>query len=49
MTSHIYLIIGRNGVYELSDIIRDLKSYTSRRNRSLSETLRPVWKAKRTG
>ena len=30
MTSHIHMIIGTNGTNRLEDIIRDLKSYTSR-------------------
>ena len=30
MTSHVHLIIGTDGKNKLEDIIRDLKSYTSR-------------------
>jgi REP element-mobilizing transposase RayT len=30
MTSHVHMIIGTNGDNKLQDIIRDLKSYTSR-------------------
>ena len=30
MTSHIHLILGSDGTMPLHDIIRDLKSYTSR-------------------
>lgn len=30
MTSHVHLIIGTDGTNKLQDIIRDLKSYTSR-------------------
>ncbi len=30
MTNHVHLIIGNNGATEFSNIIRDLKSYTSR-------------------
>jgi putative transposase len=33
MTSHIHMIIGRNGIHDLSEIIRDLKSFTSRHTR----------------
>ena len=29
MTNHIHLIVGRNGVYKIEDIIRDFKKYTS--------------------
>ena len=34
MTSHIHLIIGTKGDNELQDIIRDLKSFTSKRIRA---------------
>jgi putative transposase len=37
MTSHIHLIIGRDGDDNMEDIIRDLKSYTSKRFRILLE------------
>lgn len=37
MTSHIHMIIGRNGTSNLSDIIRDLKSFTSRHTRKTIE------------
>ena len=30
MTSHVHLIIGKNGANKIEDIIRDLKSFTSR-------------------
>jgi REP element-mobilizing transposase RayT len=45
MTSHIHMILGKNGVLNLEDIIRDLKSYSSRIIRkelenSLSESRR---------
>lgn len=30
MTSHVHLIIGTSGENKLEDIIRDLKSFTSR-------------------
>lgn len=30
MTSHVHMIIGTNGAMKLEDIIRDLKSFTSR-------------------
>lgn len=33
MTSHVHLIIGTDGSNDLQDIIRDLKSYTSRQIR----------------
>ena len=33
MTSHAHLIIGTAGIYRLEDIIRDLKSFTSRKLR----------------
>lgn len=38
MTSHIHMIIGRNGILSLSDIIRDLKSFTSRHTRKAIES-----------
>lgn len=37
MTSHIHMILGANGAYKLEDIIRDLKSFTSRGIRKLLE------------
>lgn len=37
MTSHVHLIIGCNGDNKLEDIIRDLKSYTSRKIRTTIE------------
>ena len=37
MPSHIHLIFGSNGDEMLADIIRDLKSYTSRSIRKLLE------------
>jgi REP element-mobilizing transposase RayT len=37
MTSHIHMIIGTNGDNKLEDIIRDLKSYTSRHIRKYIE------------
>lgn len=37
MTSHVYLILGTEGKFPLGDIIRDLKSYTSRHIRKYME------------
>ena len=37
MTSHVHMIIGTNGTSRLEDIIRDLKSFTSRSIRKLIE------------
>lgn len=37
MTSHAHLIMGSNGLMKLEDIIRDLKSYTSRHIRKSIE------------
>ena len=37
MTSHIHLIIGTNGPNKIEDIVRDLKSYTSRHIRKAME------------
>ena len=37
MTSHIHMIIGKNGIHDLTGIIRDLKSFTSRHTRKLIE------------
>jgi len=37
MPSHVHLILGSNGDEMLVDIIRDLKSYTSRSIRKLLE------------
>jgi putative transposase len=36
-TSHVHLIIGTNGLNNLEDIIRDLKSFTSRHIRKILE------------
>lgn len=56
MTSHIHLIIGKNGTHELSDIVRDLKSFTSRHTRkeiesNLQESKKDwmMWMMKRAG
>ena len=38
MTSHIHLILGTEGSSKLEDIIRDLKSYTSRHIRKYMES-----------
>lgn len=38
MTSHVHLIIGTEGTHKLEDIIRDLKSFTSRKIRMMIET-----------
>lgn len=38
MTNHVHLIIGREDEQKLEDIMRDLKSYTSRRMRLLLES-----------
>jgi putative transposase len=35
MPSHIHLIIGRNGIPDMEDIVRDMKSFTSRKIREL--------------
>lgn len=37
MTNHIHMIIGTNGTNKLEDIIRDMKSYTSRHIRKYME------------
>src|SRR5690606_18250334 len=37
MTSHIHMIIGKTGALTFSDIIRDLKSFTSRHTRKAIE------------
>ncbi|MEK6480243.1 transposase [Catalinimonas sp. 4WD22] len=37
MTNHIHLIIGSNGTMNIEDILRDLKSFTSRSIRKLLE------------
>lgn len=37
MTNHIHLIIGKNGTPDLSDIVRDLKSFTAREIRKTIE------------
>lgn len=37
MTSHIHLLVGTKGEEKLEDIIRDLKSYTSRHIRKYME------------
>ncbi|KYG72956.1 REP-associated tyrosine transposase [Roseivirga echinicomitans] len=37
MTSHVHLILGAEGTFKLEDIIRDLKSYTSRHIRKYME------------
>jgi len=37
MTNHVHMIIGRNSIPGLSDIIRDLKSFTSRHIRKAIE------------
>src|ERR1700761_9191092 len=37
MTSHVHMIIGTDGSNKLQDIIRDLKSYTSRHIRKQVE------------
>ncbi|MCE7992158.1 MAG: transposase [Roseivirga sp.] len=37
MTSHIHLVLGTTGTHKLEDIIRDLKSYTSRHLRKFLE------------
>lgn len=37
MTNHIHMILGTNGANELQDIIRDMKSFTSRHIRKYME------------
>lgn len=37
MTSHVHLIIGTSGAMKLEDIVRDLKSFTSRHIRKAIE------------
>ena len=37
MTSHVHLALGTSGDHKLEDIIRDLKSYTSRHIRKYME------------
>lgn len=37
MTNHIHMIIGKTGILTFSDIIRDLKSFTSRHTRKAIE------------
>jgi putative transposase len=56
MTNHIHLIIRKTGENSLSDIIRDLKSFTSRHTRkaiegNLHESRRDwfIWMMKRAG
>ena len=54
MTSHVHLIIGTKGEHKLEDIIRDLKSYTSRHIRkaiaeSMIESRRECLPAGRQG
>ena len=41
MTSHVHMILGTKGYSKLEDIIRDLKSFTSRSIRKLLED--PAW------
>lgn len=46
MTNHVHMIIGTEGKMKLEDIIRDLKSFTSRQIRKAIETSkgsRKVW------
>jgi putative transposase len=47
MTSHIHLIIGRDGDDNMEDIIRDLKSYTSKRFRILLENKEAIGESRR--
>ena len=56
MTSHVHLIIGTEGQNKLEDIIRDLKSYTSRQIRKHIEYTQQksrrewlIWMMKRAG
>ena len=47
MTSHIHMILGTKGENRLEDIIRDLKSFTSRRIRKLLENKEKVGESRR--
>ena len=47
MTSHIHMILGTSGENKLENIIRDLKSFTSRSIRKLLEGNEKVWESRR--
>lgn len=47
MTSHIHMILGSKGENKLEDIIRDLKSFTSRSIRKLIENKEKVGESRR--
>ncbi len=47
MTSHIHLIIGTSGLNKIEDIIRDLKSFTSRHIRKAMEDTNYVHESRR--
>ncbi len=47
MTSHVHLIIATAGIHKLEDIIRDLKSFTSRHIRKALENTNHVHESRR--
>jgi REP element-mobilizing transposase RayT len=47
MSSHVHMILGTSGKHNLQDIIRDLKSFTSRRVRLLLENKAEIAESRR--